>query len=151
MMTFSRYDFFLHVTENDKQERHKKQQQHCAHQHTAYRTHCQRTRTVATHSSREYHRKQSEYHGQRSHQDGTETGDRCGDRRCRDAHTSATAFGSVFRLEDGGLGKQTDKHNDAGLHIDVVLDAEQFGKKEATEQSERNGEYDGKRYEQTLI
>ena len=71
--------------------------------------------------------------------------------RFYDAHPFAAAFDGVLRNQNGRLSQQTDQHNHTRLQIDIILQPEYFGEKERPHQSERHGEDNGKRYEETLI
>ena len=93
----------------------------------------------------------AEHHRQRGHQNGAQT-DCCSvEGSFDDAHALTAPRGGIFGEQDGSLRQQADEHDEACLHIDVVLQSPHTGKEERTEESEGYAEDDGEGDEQTLV
>ena len=122
-----------------------------SHQHTAGTSHTQGDVTVGTYAMREYQRQHTEYHGERSHQDRTQThtGSRHGSHR--DAHTLAMTFCGILGKQNGCLGQQTYEHNQTRLHVDIVLQAPHPREEEATQQTKRHAQDNSQGDEKALV
>ena len=98
-----------------------------------------------------HQRNKTEHHRQHGHQDGAQTNlCRAICRLCQ-CHAFRPSLTGIFGQQNGGLGKQSDNHNQSGLHIDVVLQSEQPREQEAAHQSARYGQQHGKGDEHALV
>ena len=88
------------MLEYDKQGRDNKQKGDCSNEHASDSTNTDRYVTIGANACREHHRKHSEDHGERGHQDWAKTNLGGGDGRLGDTHALMTSFGSVFRKKD---------------------------------------------------
>ena len=137
--------------EGHVEDGHYEQEGDGSHQHAAGTSHTQGDVTVSTHTMREYQGQHTEYHGERSHQDRTQThtGSRHGSHR--DAHTLAMTFCGILGKQDGSLGQKADKHNETRLHVDIVLQTPHPREEEAAQQAEGHAQDNSQGDEKALV
>lgn len=142
---------FLQIFEHYEQRRYHEEQGYSAQQHSSHRANTYRYVSVGTHSACEHQRKHTEHHGQRGHEYGAQT---ClgGCHGCSTyRHALAAACRCVLGKQYGGLGEQSDEHDEPRLHVYVVFKSPQLCEDEAAHQSEGHAQDDGKRYHEALV
>ena len=137
--------------ERHVQNGHHEQEGDGSHQHTAGTAYTQGDVSVGSYAMRKDQRQHTEYHGQRGHQDGTQTHAGCRHSRHRDAHTLAMTLRGIFGKQNGCLGQQTDEHDKARLHIDIILQAPHIREEEAAQQAKGHAQDNCQGDEKALV
>ena len=141
----------LEILEEDEEHGHEEQDGQDAEQHAAHDARTERRVAVGPRTAGEHQRQQAEYHGQDRHQNGAEAHAGGSQGGLNQRHTCPSAVGGILGQQDGRLGQQADEHDEARLHVDVVLQPHQLGKDKAAHQPERHGKDDGEGHEEALV
>lgn len=142
---------FLDGLEDDKEHGDDEQESNGAYDHAADSAYAERVVTISAHTSGESQRQETEDHRHRRHEDGAQS-DGSGIKGSLDNTQSLPAPRSgILGEQDGSLREQANQHNQSRLHVDVIFQSPQVGKKERTRQTEGDAEDDCQRNEQTLV
>src|SRR5574344_1233809 len=146
----SSFDFILQFLEYHEKRRYNKQQSDCTDKHSANYSRSQGMISIGTGTTRIQKRQHSKQECQHGHQYRAKS--HLGGRKCGilNRHPLAMPFRSIFCNKDGRFGKQADNHYHTCLQVNVILDAEHLGKKEASKNAERTRQNHSKRYKEPL-
>ena len=151
VVELQRTDLLLQGLEDNEQSWNHKELQDSTNQHTTYGSSTKCLVTVLTYTAGKHHWQQTNNHGQRGHQDRTQTGGSTEHSRPRDSHTCLAALKGELNNQNGVLSQQTNQHDERNLHVDVVGVTKDHRKEETACQSERHGEYYGQRQDVRLV